>query len=345
MKKPNFLVRASTLSLATMLLIAACRYSGAQDTTAATAQVTSGDKAGKLPVAGTTIVHPRDGALMVYVPAGSFTMGVNAEEANTIAHSFGYKDYRAIAGEEWFPTRQVFVEGFFVDKYEVTLEQWNKFVGESGYKAKLPKGPTNINDGTMELFPAVNIMWAEAQRYANWAHKSLPYEAQWEKAARGTDGRLYPWGNETPTPERGVFVDLKTNKETRYQMVGTKPAGASPYGCHDMAGNAYEWTSEWLEPYPNNPEADKIASAGHQFGCLRGGSFYHSNHAYSSAKRMGFEPDETYYHVGFRTVWTPPAGFFEGEEFTKATARVAERTAELNKLREAGRKAKPPESW
>jgi len=297
------------------------------------------------PAAGTAIVHPRDGSIMVYVPSGPFIMGISPEEAQTLAVSYGYKDYRQIAAEEWFPKRTENIPGYFIDKYEVTLEQWAKFIAASGYKPKLAKGPAIMAEGNMGLFPVANVTWAEAQLYANWAMKNLPLEKQWEKAARGTDGRMYPWGNQPPTPDRGVFIDFVKNRETRYEMVGGKPAGASPYGCLDMSGNVYEWTSEWFEPYPNNPEADKIASAGHQFGCLRGGSFYHSKHSYSGAKRFGFEPNETYYHVGFRTVWSPPAGYFESAEYKQALGKVAQRSAELEKLREKGAKVTLPGSW
>lgn len=285
------------------------------------------------PAAGTEIIHPVDGALMVYVPSGWFAMGMNADEAERHAKSLGYKHYHEIAAEEWFPRRRVYVPGYFIDKHEVTLERWERFAVVTKYRAKVAKTPeTTTKDKS--LFPAVSITWAEAQRYGNWARKSLPSEAQWEKAARGTDGRLYPWGNEALSPERGVFCELKTNKPTGVQRVGSKPAGASPYGCLDMAGNVYEWTADWFEPYPNNPEAERMLSyTGHQNGCLRGGSFYHADHAYACAKRFGFKPDETYYHVGFRTVWQPPPDFTKSEAYMRARAGVADHKADLEKRR------------
>jgi formylglycine-generating enzyme required for sulfatase activity len=275
------------------------------------------------PPAGSAIVHPVDQALMVYVPAGWFIMGMNADEADRLAKRLGYKDYHAIAAEEWFPRRKVWLPGYFIDLHEVTLERWDRFAAATQYAPKLAKTP-ETTAADKRRYPAVNITWAEAQRYANWARKQLPSEAQWEKAARGDDGRLYPWGNDLPTPERGVFVDLKTNKATAVQPVGSKPAGASPYGCLDMAGNVYEWTADWFEPYPNNPEAERLLSyTGHQNGVLRGGSFYHADHAYCAAKRFGFRPDETYYHVGFRCAWLPPDGWFTTEEYRQARAAAA----------------------
>lgn len=298
------------------------------------------------PSAGATIVHSVDGAIMVYVPSGYFVMGMNADEATKYAASLNYPDYHKIAAEEWFPRRRVWVDGFFVDKHEVTNERWAKFLASGQLKraADAPKNtPAAKTPGEFDLYPVVNVYWDEARKYANWAHKSLPSEAQWEKAARGTDGRTYPWGNEPPTEDRGVFVD-KTNQPRHYQMVGSKPAGASPCGALDMAGNVYEWTSEWMEPYPNNPEFNPAGPWGHQFGVVRGGSFYHANFAYACAKRMGFAPKETYYHVGFRTTWTPPDGYFASEQFKKDQAAVKDREADIERMRQKGA-AKPPEGF
>lgn len=289
------------------------------------------------PALGTAIIHPGDGAVMVYVPSGPFTMGVTREQAQKLAAQLGYKDYHQIAAEEWFPRRSEVVEGFFIDKYEVTVGQWNKYVEATGYQAKVSKNPEAGFAGVAELYPAASVTWAEAQQYANWARKSLPSERQWEKAARGTDGRLYPWGDDPPTPERGIFVELsadKRNRPTHARMVGSRPAGASPCGAMDMAGNVYEWTSEWFEPYPNNPEAERLLSyMGHRLGVLRGGSFYHADHAYCAAKRFGLQPEETYFHVGFRTVWVPPEGYFTSAEFKEARAKVKAREAQIAALR------------
>jgi formylglycine-generating enzyme required for sulfatase activity len=303
--------------------------------------------AGEAP-AGTAIVHPGDGAVMVYVPGGYFEMGMNPADAAKYSAGIGYSDYHKIAAEEWFPRRRVWVDGYFVDKHEVTNEQWTKFAA-SGQLKRAPDAPKNApvaqRPGEFDLYPVVNVYWDEAQRYANWAGKSLPTEAQWEKAARGTDGRTYPWGEDPPTPERGVFVDMKSSQPTHCQMVGSHPAGASPYGALDMAGNVYEWTSDWMEPYPNNPEVNANAGPwGHQFGVVRGGSFYHANHAYACAKRMGFTPKETYYHVGFRTVWIPPAGYFAGPQFKRDQDELKAREAAIGQMRKNGA-AKPPEGF
>jgi formylglycine-generating enzyme required for sulfatase activity len=112
----------------------------------------------------------------------------------------------------------------------------------------------------LQLLPAAEIPWDEAKAYATWAGKVLPSEAQWEKAARGTDGRLYPWGNEPPSPDRGHFQARGANRPERplYTWIGRFPRGAAPYGCLDMLGNQYEWTRDMNHPYPGNPQAGKM---------------------------------------------------------------------------------------
>lgn len=312
---------------------------------AAVAQAGPGDDAA--PAAGTEIVHPVDNAIMVWAPRGEFTMGMDQDEADAAVKALGYKGWEEVWAWEWFPRRKVYVPGFFIDKYEVTRRRWERFVAATDFKSidQRAKSPAEKRPGEFALYPIARVRWDEAQKCANWAGKQLPSEAQWEKAARGADGRLYPWGNEPPTEERGVFVDLKTRKHTMFRMVGSKPAGASPYGCMDMAGNVYEWTREWLEPYPNNPERKRMLSyTGHKNACLRGGSFYHGTHAYIAAKRFGFKPDETYYHVGFRTVWEPPAGYFDSKAFEDARSRVKARKQEIEGLRSAGN-PRPPANF
>ena len=266
-------------------------------------------------------------------------MGMNADRAAELAKMLGYKHYHDFAAEEWFPERRLWVEGFFIDQYEVTVERWEKFVRAGQYKSddKRRRYPQAKNPGGFDIFPATRILWAEAQKYANFMGKALPTERQWEKAARGTDGRFFPWGNAPPTDEYGAFPKSAGGKDApnKPHHVGSTPKGASPYGCMDMAGNVYEWTSQWHEPYPNNPEFKRlIGYMGHENGCLRGGSFYHARHALAAAKRFGFKPDETYYHVGFRTVWEPPADYFTSDAFKQAQAAVAERDAWIREARQ-----------
>lgn len=262
--------------------------------------------------AGFTIRHPKDGAEMVWIPAGWFHMGIDKDTAIAQAAQLGYKDYHEIAAEESFPEHLVYVQGFFIDKTEVTFERWKKFTDATPGWKQTPVDKVQPTWTGPELspeqaqLPIAEITWKSAQEYVNWAGKQLPTEAMWEKAARGTDGRWYPWGNEKPDPKIHGVISLGAGLPGP-QIVGSYPKGASPYGAMDMAGNVYEWTSEWVEPYPNNPEPS--GSWGHKYVVLRGGSFYHTLHSYRTSKRFGFEENETYFHVGFRAAWYPPADF------------------------------------
>jgi len=194
---------------------------------------------------------------------------------------------------------------------------------------------SHLTDPRAQTFPVATIYWNEAQQYANWAGKRLPTEAQWEKAARGTDGRLFPWGNKFSW-DRGHFRRENVggwDGRSIYTRVGRYPQGASPCGALDMLGNQYEYTCEWMEPYPNNPERERMRPyTGQQNVCLRGGSWYHGKAGIYAAKRFGFRPDESYYHVAFRTVWQPPEGYFASDEFSAAKKAVSVRQRELDEF-------------
>ena len=166
-------------------------------------------------------INPKDGAEMVWVPAGEFLMGSTDDE--------GVRDER--------PQRKVYLDGYWMYKTEVTVAQYRKFCEATN--REMPEAP---EWGWKEDHPVVNVSWHDAVDYAKWAGASLPTEAQWEKAARGTDGRVFPWGNEWDAGAcaNSVSWSLKGTKP-----VGSCPAGASPYGCVDMAGNAWEWCADW----------------------------------------------------------------------------------------------------
>lgn len=279
------------------------------------------------PALGTEIESPVDGAIMVYVPSGEFAMGLDESDANQVAKDLGYKDVGELWAWESYPKHKVYLPGYFVDKYEVTVMRWAKYIQATGYQSKFTETSRHFGKPEEQLLPAGEIKWEEAKAYAAWAGKALLSEAQWEKAARGTDGRLYPWGNEAPTLDRGHFGE-KGKQPPLYVNVGSFAKGASPYGAMDMLGNQYEWTSEIKKPYPGNPMAAKMmeeSAGGKENVCLRGGSWYHGWISFYAAKRFGFPPDVTYYHVGFRTVWAPPEGYFKSSEFRKMVVNARNR--------------------
>lgn len=269
------------------------------------------------PAAGARIRHPKDGAIMVWVPAGPFVMGLDETDANIIARQLGFQTGNDLWAWDSYPKRKIDLPGFFIDQHEVTVARWHKFVQATGHTSKSKEAAQHFNKPDKQDLPAGEIRWDDAKAYAQWAGRRLPSDAEWEKAARGTDGRLYPWGNDPPTPEHGHFGDKK-KRPLLYVNVGSFPKGASPYGALDMLGNQYEWTADWMEPYPGNPQADKMKDyAGKKNVSLRGGSWYHGWIGFYAAKRFGLRPDETYYHIGFRTVWTPPPDYFDSDSFRR----------------------------
>lgn len=157
---------------------------------------------------------------MVFVPAGEFWMGSDQADPNE------------------YPKHKVLVKGFLIDKFPVTNAQFDKFVKETG--AKIGHWRRNFKPGT-ENCPVVNVSYYEAEQYATWAGKRLPFESEWEKSARGTDGRKYPWGNEWSS----YSIDPNS-----IPTVGSFPDRASHYSVMDMVGSIYEWTSDWYFPYP-----------------------------------------------------------------------------------------------
>jgi len=172
--------------------------------------------------AGEENINPKDQAKIVWVPAGEFLMGSTEN------------DNEACPDEK--PQHLVYLDGYWIYKMEVTVAQYRKFCEATG--RSMPKAP---NWGWLDTHPIVNISWDDANAYALWAGASLPTEAEWEKAARGTDGRQYPWGNDWSTEKCIHF----SNSQGKTAPVGNNPAETSPFGCLDMAGNAWEWCADW----------------------------------------------------------------------------------------------------
>ncbi len=218
-----------------------------------------------------TLAEP-DPVAMVTIPAGPFTMGS--------PEGMGRDDER--------PQREVHLDAFAIDQVEVTNERYLAFVKASGHRN--PPNPYGIgallSPKGIEQLPVVQVTWYDAKAYCAWAKKRLPTEAEWEKAARGTDGRRYPWGNEPPSPARALF-DVEWNGAQTMHPVGALPAGDSPYGVKDMSGNAREWVEDWYEPeyYREAPDRNPRGPAKGVVRSIRGGSWHSPSWDIAAASR------------------------------------------------------------
>jgi eukaryotic-like serine/threonine-protein kinase len=237
---------------------------------------------------GSSRVRPQDSMTMLYVPEGEFTMG----------YSEGRLDER--------PTHSVYLDAFWIDKTEVTAGQYAFCAGAGKCRGSKLLQPS-------EDSPMVNVAWRDANAYCSYVGARLPTEAEWEKAARGTDGRIYPWGNDMDKSRLVQFT-----WDNKMPAVGGFPEGASPYGALDMAGGAFEWVSDWYlsSYYTESPDKNPQGPSSGEMHVIRGGwsewcpSTYicHLNPTYSSTFRNG----TGYYGrggAGPAWVYYPGAGF------------------------------------
>lgn len=231
--------------------------------------------------AGATRLFLKDGMVSVFIPAGEFLMGSLDD------------DKEAYPNEK--PQHKVYLDGFWIDKTEVTNEMYRKCVISGACQRP------NYGYGA-DQHPVVGVSWYEANEYCTWAGRRLPSEAQWEKAARGSDGRKYPWGNQSPDKTRANYGMSFYEHMENITAVDRYPKGASPYGVLDLSGNVVEWVNDWYaetyyqsSPYENPQGAEK----GFQ-RVLRGGS--EGNHVRSlrAAFRYWSGPDGWYTYFGFR---------------------------------------------
>lgn len=240
---------------------------------------------------------------MVLIPAGESIMGTDKTDPDNIHQKIGavkplFLDQR--------PERKISLDAYYIDKYEVTNKEYRVFVDATQY-TDLPSLWVNWTyPDALADHPVTNIAWSEAMAYALWAGKSLPTEAQWEKAARGADGNVFPWGGEYVKGKANMGVDgLK-----KTAPVGSYPADVSPYSVFDMAGNVMEWTLDWYQPYPGS--GYKSQRFGKKFKVLRGNGFQRGGHYFLEAYQFLFyrteaDPNDFFDNVGFRCVASPDA--------------------------------------
>jgi DNA helicase-2/ATP-dependent DNA helicase PcrA len=228
---------------------------------------------------------------LVCVPAGEFLMGSDPE-----------KD--GFANRMEWPQHKFTLPDFYIGKYPVTIAQYTAFARATGQRWS----PSEFSSIRRD-YPAVNVSWYSALAFCEWLAQvsgknvQLPSEAQWEKAARSTDGQIYPWGNETPTAE---ICNFDSNVGSTTPVGRYSPVGDSPYGCADMAGNIWEWTRSLYESYPydSGDGREDLEASGSRV--LRGGAFHKPKYGVRCAYRgYGRNPHARDYNCGFRVVVSP----------------------------------------
>ena len=259
------------------------------------------------PIHVVTSINPKDGASMVWVPAGNFRMGdvISGEDIRTAFRDGGWQRgfnmlMKSMQGKPYTsnaPPHTVYLDGYWIYTYEVTVAQYRRFCVAT--KRAMPPAP---GWGWQDTHPMVNVTWDDAIAYASWAGAALPSEAQWEKAARGTDGRVYPWGNRWDASK----CCNNSNSSGSTSPVGSRPAGASPYGCQDMVGNVMEWCADWYAPYPSTLMRNPTGPPAGRWRVLRGGSWYYGSFDFDRGAVRGYYGPVYWYDVGFRCASVSP---------------------------------------
>jgi len=251
--------------------------------------------AAKIKLTGaTTAINEPDGAELVWIPPGSFLRGSPPGQG----------------GGDERPQRRIHLDGYWIYKHPVTLAQYRKFCEAMGKKFEPTWGQGMHAEpkGDPDAY-AAQANWYEAAAYGRWAGAALPTEAQWEKAARGTDGLQYPWGNDWD-PEKCVSYERTLGKLTYgFMPVGVCPQGASPYGVQDVAGNVWEWVADWYDHsyYRAAPGKNPKGPERGAYKVLRGGCAFFDERLSRTAARMVQPPQvRDWTPTGFRCVVTAP---------------------------------------
>ncbi len=263
---------------------------------------------------------------MVYVASGEFTMGSEDKDQAGLGKEFGLTKGNFYEDES--PKSKVFLKGFYMDVYEVTMKDYKGFIDGANQPAPVTWTDGTYDDKTGDIknmdekmpgkigtapgsvldakkinfpqgrgsYPVTNITWFDASNFCKWSGKRLPTEAEWEKAARGPDGNIYPWGNEYEK-EKANFYGLPA-------PVGSFETDKSHYGAYDMAGNVMEWVDDWYQPYPGNKLTNKLY--GTKYKVLRGNAASEDGHygmtrMFSrSSNRANYLPGGAGFDGGFR---------------------------------------------
>lgn len=240
---------------------------------------------------------------MVTVPAGWFLMGSNLKHDAPFSLETQFDDTE-------LPQRRIWLDSFEIDRDEVSLAEYLAFLKEQ--RQSPPEELQRLiwhlitvhflPDYIMASWPALYVMWAESDEFCRSRGKRLPTEAEWEKAARGPEGNLFPWGSKPPAPGLAVFGQYHVHEIPLVAAVDSGEDGQSPYGARHMAGNIAEWVQDWLglDYYAIMPERNPKGPATGRYKSVRGGSWKSNPNMLRAATRNGAVPDQRASTIGFR---------------------------------------------
>lgn len=224
-----------------------------------------------------SVVSDSSDASMVLIPEGEFTMGSDN----------GDSDEK--------PVHTVYLNDFYIDRYEVTNALYKVCVTAGACDE--PQNTGNYDNSQYADHPVVYVDWNMAKTYCEWRGAQLPTEAQWEKAARGTDGRTYPWGEGIGCNKANYLGCVSDTKP-----FGSYENGKNSYGIYDMAGNVWEWVADWYSDRydENSPDENPLGPDSGQYRVLRGGAWNQDAYLLRTSARLGSEPLDVYLSFGFR---------------------------------------------
>ena len=239
----------------------------------------------------------------VKIPAGWFLMGTVRKDDDPFGLETQYDDTE-------FPQRRIWLDAYSLDRDEVSMGEYVAFLHRRGLPVphKLRRliwhliDVHSLPDYVMARWPALYVLWDEADQFCRTHDKRLPTEAEWEKAARGTEGQVFPWGDDPPTPDLAVFQLYHVHQIPLVAAVDSFEEGRSPYGLHHMAGNVREWVHDWFGPdsYPLMPERNPQGPQVGRYKSVRGGSWRSRPQLLRTATRNGATPTTRSSNIGFR---------------------------------------------
>ena len=257
----------------------------------------------------TSIASLATSSPMQTIPAGEFVLGSKRIDDDPYGLRTQFDDTE-------LPQNRVWLDAYAMDRDEVSLGEYLKFLQQRKQHPpdELQKliwhviTVHSVSDQTLTRWPALYITWLEAKDLCQAREKRLPTEAEWEKAARGTDGRLFPWGEETPESRLAMFGQHHVHEIPILAAVDSHDDGRSPYGLHHMAGNVAEWVQDWFgfDYYAYMPERNPPGPTSGRYKSVRGGSWKSNPIMLRTATRGGSPPDQRSATIGFRCARSLP---------------------------------------